>query len=126
MKKHLILSVAALLMGLSSFAAPVNPSDGPVVNRASYRAAVYPSSVRAGEIRVAVDRFPGEAMTIVLKDAHGRVLGRKQISPKLDKFQFRFVLGEAPDGAYTVEIQTPRDQSRHAFTLQTQPGVRVV
>ncbi len=121
-----MLSGAALLLSLQSFAADVPTADGPVVHRASYRAAVYPSSVRAGEIRVAVDRLPGETMTIVLKDAKGHVLGRKQISPKLEKFQFRFVLGAAPDGAYTVEIQSPRDQSRHAFTLKTQPGVRTV
>lgn len=125
-KKHLLPSFAALMLGLSSFATFANPApaDGPVVTRTSYRAAVFPTTAQPDQIFVAVERLVGEPMTVTLRDAAGQVVGQKKIGSKLEKFRFRFVLIDAPDGAYTVEISTPRDQSRHAFTLATQPGIR--
>ncbi|WP_338873116.1 hypothetical protein WBJ53_29715 [Spirosoma sp. SC4-14] len=113
----LLLSTAALTTDAT--AKPVNP-----VTTSSYKAAVYPS-LNASKLHVVVERQPGQAMAVYLKDSHGNRLAQQLVNKKLGTFRFQFDLSDMQDGNYTVEVVSGNDVALYPVTLTTKPSQAV-
>jgi len=120
---------AALLLSTATFASSttttpteaLHPTEV-TVNTNSYKVAVFPSSTMVSKLNVIVERAPGQAMTILLKNAEGDVLGTQKINKKQGTFRFQFDLANLKDGDYTVEVISGNDVTVRPVTLTTQPA----
>lgn len=115
--------LAALLFSTASFAAdvPALPaaSANPTAITSSYKVAVYPSTTTPSKLNVMVEREPGKAMNIYLRNADGYILATQYVSKKEGNFWLKFDLSDLQDGNYRVELVSGNDRSVHQVELST-------
>ncbi|GAB3689641.1 hypothetical protein GCM10027592_06270 [Spirosoma flavus] len=113
--------IAAVLISTATFAAPAKPTANPTATTESYKAAVFPSA-SPSKLNVFVEREPGKALIVFLKDKNGDMLAKQSISKKQGNFHFKFDMAELEDGTYQVEIVSGSDVTVHPVTLSTKPA----
>ncbi len=116
--KTLVKTIAIALFSVLSVATFANNENNNPTKTQTFKVGMY-QTTNTLRMNVLVEKVVGKKLTVVLKDADGKVLSQEIISKGSNSYFGKFDMSNLSDGKYTFEITDGTEKIVKQVNLET-------